>query len=291
MGAVLQAGAAPVSDTVIYNKYESSYCRLAGTNWAMIPPQGFLPNRTGHGFHSTNEKSIIYVKETNFDQTKLKRQCSNRIIQPKHYIINGHDSYFFEKEDNECFSSYAMLIIVNGENQIEIVLMDDENNTKQNVETRKSAFSFLIDSTFRYSPQQCLDFDLDFAGTKLQIAELIPFGRVSFESYDFDSGVLEVFIRPDELACPRSIKEYKREKPEGLVLQNLLFAKIRVNGLQAYEFSGIQRSDYTVKHFYKLYIDAKEVSYHIELYSKTKESIDQLRKVALSFKQKQKLCY
>ncbi len=284
------AFAGPSVDSVINNKFESNYCRLPGTGWAMVAPEGFLPNRAGHGFHSTDRKNFIYVKETNFDQQKLIRQCSTHVIKPKHYIINGFNSYYFDKEDNECFSSYAMLIIVDGERQIEVVLMEDNNNVKTMAEMKKSAFSFIIDSTYKYSAQQTLDFDLDFSGSKLQTVEVLPFERVSFESNDFDSSVLEVFLRPDELVCPKSIKEYKKEKPAGLVLQNLKFAKIKIDNLTAYEFQGIQRNDFTVKYFYKLFIDGKEISYNMEAYSKNYEHILILQKVARSFKQKQKLC-
>lgn len=168
--------------------------------------------------------------------------------------------------------------------------MEDNNNIKTMAEMRKSAFSFIIDSTYKYSAQQTLDFDLDFSGSKLQTSEVVPFEPVSFESNDFDSSLLEVFLRPDELVCPKSIKEYKKEKPEGLDLQNLKFTKLKVDNLTAYEFQGIQRSYYTIKYFYKLYIDGKEISYNVEAYSKTQEHILILQKVARSFKQKQNLC-
>lgn len=73
-------------------------------------------------------------------------------------------------------------------------------------------------------------------------------------------------------------------------LQNLKFTKLKVDNLTAYEFQGIQRSYYTIKYFYKLYIDGKEISYNVEAYSKTQEHILILQKVARSFKQKQNLC-
>lgn len=95
IGNILSLGSAlagPSVDSVITNKFENNYCRIPGTGWARLPPEDFLPNRTGHGFHSVDRKNFIYVKETYFDQNKLIRQCSNHIIKPKHYIINEFNS-------------------------------------------------------------------------------------------------------------------------------------------------------------------------------------------------------
>jgi len=78
------------NDTVLNLKLSNKHCHIPGTQWAMIPPEGFLPNLLSFGYHTPDKKNYIYIREHELDTASIQRQCINSITKPKHFIINGN---------------------------------------------------------------------------------------------------------------------------------------------------------------------------------------------------------